>query len=200
MLESHNIETAKRKKAMLLHCGGSDLQDIFYAIPDADIIIEDEDPYIKTKEVLTNYFKPKINTTFERHKFRNMSQKEEESIGQFVTRLRQQAKYCSFVSVDDECRDQIIERCQMSEVRRRVLEKGDATLEQVLEIAQALEATSIRLKGMENTGQVAKISHKGSKRNQIRKSDNKRDDKCYRCGYKGHQKWEEKCPARGKKI
>lgn len=25
MLESHNIETAKRKKAMLLHCGGSDL-------------------------------------------------------------------------------------------------------------------------------------------------------------------------------
>lgn len=50
MLESHDIETAKRNKAMLLHCGDSDLQDIFYAIPDADIIIED-DILIKNKDV-----------------------------------------------------------------------------------------------------------------------------------------------------
>lgn len=95
----------REKKAMLLHCGGYDIQDIFYAIPDADTVAANEDPYKKTKEVLTNYFKPKINTTIERHKFRSMSQKENESIGQFVTRLRQQAKYCSFVSVDNECRD-----------------------------------------------------------------------------------------------
>lgn len=130
MLQSQNIvDEVKRKQAMLLHCGGLELQDIFYTIPNTDIVTQNEDPYMKTKEVLTNYFKPKINITFERHKFRKMSQKENESIGQFVTKLRQQAKYCSFVSVDEECRDQIIERCQMPEIRRRTLEKGDVTLE-----------------------------------------------------------------------
>ncbi|KMQ85024.1 hypothetical protein RF55_16716 [Lasius niger] len=140
---------------MLLHCGGYDIQDIFYAIPDADTVAANEDPYKKTKEVLTNYFKPKINTTIERHKFRK--------------------------------------------VRRRALEKGDVTLEKVLEIAQALEATSIRLKGMEETETVAKISQKESKRKPAKKND-KKDNNCYRCEYKGHQQWEERCPARGKKC
>lgn len=87
----------------------------------------------------------------------------------------------------------------MSEVRRRALEKGDVTLEKVLEIAQALEATSIRLKGMEETETVAKISQKESKRKPAKKND-KKDNNCYRCEYKGHQQWEERCPARGKKC
>ncbi|XP_011253872.1 uncharacterized protein LOC105249824 [Camponotus floridanus] len=127
-----------------------------------------------------------------------MSQKENESIDQFVTRLRQQAKYCSFVSVDEECRDQIIERCQMPEIRRRALEKRDVTLGQIVEIAQALEATSVRLKSMDKTETVAKISQKGNKKPP--QKNNEKDINYYRCEYKGHQQWEEKCPAKGKRC
>ncbi|XP_024872376.1 uncharacterized protein LOC112454954, partial [Temnothorax curvispinosus] len=57
-----------------------DLQDIFYAIPDCDVVIRNEDPYEKIKKVLTDYFRPKLNTTYERHLFRNMAQKEDETV------------------------------------------------------------------------------------------------------------------------
>lgn len=73
---------------MLLHYGGFALQYVFYAIPGADTVAEGEEAYEKTKTQLTNYFKPKLNTTYERHIFRGMSQGASESIGQFVTRIR----------------------------------------------------------------------------------------------------------------
>lgn len=36
LVTSKDVTEAKKKKAMLLHHGGLDLQDIFYSIPDGD--------------------------------------------------------------------------------------------------------------------------------------------------------------------
>lgn len=199
-VESKSIADSKRKKAMLLHYGGLDLQDVFFAIPGADELADGEDAYTKTKEELTKFFKPKLNTTFERHIFRGMTQKEGESVGQYVTRLRQQAKHCSFASEDDEIRDQVIEHCRDSEVRKRVLEKGDITLKEVLEIANAWEISCSRVKAMEGES-VANLSSRKSRDNRRETSSEKsKEITCSRCGYKGHKQSSDKCPARDKEC
>lgn len=93
---------------MLLHHGGFDLQDIFFAIPVEDTVSEGQEPYEWTKKVLTDHFKPQMNKTFERHVFRSMAQQNGESIAQYVTKLRKQAKYCGFADEKEEIRDRIV--------------------------------------------------------------------------------------------
>ena len=63
---------SKRKKALLLHHAGTDVHDIYFAIPGADDLSQDEDPYVKTVKVLDDYFLPKVNVSYERHKFHSL--------------------------------------------------------------------------------------------------------------------------------
>jgi len=177
---------------MLLHYGGFDLQDIFYSIPEAEIVAEGETPYTKTVKVLEAYFKPRMNTTYERHIFRNLSQGAEETMVQYVTRLRQQAKNCNFGDVNTEIGSQIIEKCYSTKLRRRLLEKGDAKLDEILEIAKTMEAVSLQTRDIEGET-VARITKTQGKKEITRTGDSV---ECFRCGYTGHKYTEEKCPAR----
>lgn len=196
-ITSKNITDAARKKAILLHMGGFELQDIFYSIPEGDTVADGENAYEKTKNTLTAYFKPKTNKTYERHVFRGLAQNEGEPINQFVTRLRQQAKYCGFTSVDDEIRDQIIEKCRSEELKKRILEKGDITLKDVIDIAQAHEITGVQIRNMGPTETIAKITEK---KTSFKKKPpvQKRETSCFRCGYTGHWHSDPSCPAKGK--
>ncbi|XP_011697755.1 PREDICTED: uncharacterized protein K02A2.6-like [Wasmannia auropunctata] len=153
----------------------------FYAIPDAEVVAEGKDAYTKTKEKLMEYFKPKLNKTFERHIFRGLTQNASESVGQYATRLWQQAKYCAFTQEDKEIRDQVIEHCYSSEVRKRVLEKGDQTLVEVIAIAQSIEVMTVQIKQMEGETVIARIFHgttrsKGKKNQKQDKDKIKKDD------------------------
>ena len=202
MLLTKNIIGNERKKATLLHYGGFELQDVFYSIPNCDNPPAGENLYAYTKRLLTEYFKPRVNKTYERHVFRALVQKEDETMVHFIARLRSQAKRCEFTEEDDEIRDQIVERCTSAELRKRLLEKGDITLTEVIDTAMALETTAVHIKEMAGE-QIAKVSvkketsrpsqHKGGKRGY-----NKAKSQCFRCGYEGHLSSDEKCPARGK--
>ena len=69
---------------------------------------------------------------YECHVFRAMSQGPEETIEQFITRLRQQA--------EDHIRGQGIEKCSSHSLRRKLLEKGKTlTLTKLQDIAHAME-------------------------------------------------------------
>lgn len=92
---SKNITDSNRKKAMLLHYGGLDLQDVFYTLRNADVLVEGEDPYEKAN-ALSMHFRLKVNIASKKHAFRKIKQKKGEPMGQYVTRLRQQAKNCEF--------------------------------------------------------------------------------------------------------
>lgn len=197
-LLSKNVAEAQRKKAMLLLYGEMELQDVFYAISDCDA--KGEDPYDKAKKVLTNHFKPKVNTTYKRHLFRNIVQREDETVGQFVTRLHQQAKYCKFTTVDMEICDQIVEKGRSVEVRKRILEKGDIGLEEAMEIAQSFEVASAQTKAM-GSDVVAQITTRKENVFQGKlDSSSSSGIKCYRCSYRGHVQSDEKCPAKDKEC
>ena len=72
--------------------------------------------------------------------FRNASQRDDETIEQFITRLRQKAETCEFTKVEEHIRDQIIEKCNSNVLRQKFLEKGkELNLEILREIAMSYE-------------------------------------------------------------
>lgn len=74
-----SITQSEEKRAILLHFGGEDLQDIFYNIPWANIEpSEDVDVFEVAKSKLDAYFAPKQSTYDERHLFRLIPQEADE--------------------------------------------------------------------------------------------------------------------------
>ena len=107
----------------MLHTAGMEVQDIFDTLPDTG----EEKDYDKAISALDAYFSPAVNVPFERHMFRRMSQKENETIDQFITRLKQKALTCDYGdSCDEFIRDQVIDACNSTPLRRKLLEKGHA--------------------------------------------------------------------------
>lgn len=71
-----------------------------------------------------------------------MTQLPNETIDQFVMRLRQKADNCEFANMDEQIRDQVIEKCESPRLRRTLLEKGkDLTLKTLQEIVRAMFAS-----------------------------------------------------------
>ena len=77
------IKDPTQKRALMLHMAGMEVQDIFDTLADTG---EPKD-YDKAIAALDAYFSPAVNIPFERHMFRQMTQKEDETVGQFLTRL-----------------------------------------------------------------------------------------------------------------
>ena len=65
-----------QKKQLLLHCAGTDVQDIFFTFPEPRPAT-----YALTKAALDTYFKPAKNVTYNRHVFRKMAKEEGEIMG-----------------------------------------------------------------------------------------------------------------------
>ena len=80
-----NIDSKKRKKALLLHYSGDKIFKIYKTLN----LGADDQNYDDTKTALNNYFNPKKNKEFERYEFRNSKQMKNETIDKSVTRFRQ---------------------------------------------------------------------------------------------------------------
>ena len=132
------VSNDAQKRALLLHVAGMDVQEIYFTLAGEG---EGTD-FEATLKVLDDYFVPKANIPFERHLFRQISQENGETVDQFVCRLRQRAATCEFgANEGDYIRDQLIDRCYSSHLRRKFLEKeGTVTLDDLLRIARSQEA------------------------------------------------------------
>ena len=124
------VTNASQKKALLLHCGGPQMQDVYFTFPPARQPGQGETVYTVAIEQLDQYFTPQVNVPYERHTFRMMTQLPTESVDQFVTRLREKADCCEFgETADENIRDQVIEKC-LSTFTKKTLgkrEKSDFT-------------------------------------------------------------------------
>ena len=80
--ESSNANKVQ-KRALLLHTAGEEIQKIFETLPDTGTAKD----YKKAKQ---------LNPTFQNHVFRSMEQLENETVAQFVMRLRHVAKDCDY--------------------------------------------------------------------------------------------------------
>ncbi|PFX17749.1 Uncharacterized protein K02A2.6 [Stylophora pistillata] len=116
-------------------------------------------PFAESMELLDNYFAPQLNVPFKRHQFRQMEQASGESMDQFVCRLRQKVISCEFQNVDEAIRDQLIEKCRDPSLHPKFLEKGNATLKDLQDLACVQEAVNMQVKAMDqSSSQVNTVS------------------------------------------
>lgn len=144
-MTASNITEAAQKRAILLHLAGPEVQEIFETLTDTG------NDYETAKLKLKGYFEPKCNVTYERHIFRNTTPLAQETVASFVTRLRQIAENCNFeASKDDMIRDQVVEKCTLKGLRKRLLQEENLTLEKVLNISRTIETAESQAKEIES--------------------------------------------------
>ena len=162
---------------------------------------------------LNTYFKPQANTAVERSFFRNTEQLPNETIEQYIIRLRQRAETCEFgnnAAIDERIRDQVIDKCLNHNLRRKLLEKARTlTLAILRETAKAFEDSARQAKAIEThmqrvQGNDADRDHRvqfvKKKPSGARSSNLKPSNLCFSCGQERHIRTDPKCPARGKKC
>lgn len=130
----------------------------------------------------------------------------------FIMRLREQAERCDFGDqLDGNIRDQITSGCSSDVLRRKIRERGDEQLENIIKIARILEVVTKQQKSFgksdvsqanteirSNESDVCKIDVKNRFPMRQRTIATGFNGECGRCGLKGHESADEKCPARGK--
>ena len=204
LIVGKGIVNDAQKKALLLHCAGMDVQEVFDTLPEPpaeNVDGDDEDTpteYKVAMQKLDCYFLPKINEPFERHMFQGLFQEEEETVDHFLTRLRRQSDNCGWDNPDEAIRDQVIDKCRSVLLRRKLLERGtDLTLSRVQDIVRTLEAVEIQVKkiGGEQHGSSG-INRIGGKNQASSKTMPQKKGRCYRCDREVHYSSDENCPAR----
>ena len=184
-IRTSGISDQKQKRAILLHLAGAEVQEIFETLP------ETGDDYKTALEKLTAHFNSCKNIAFERHVFQQATQKADETMDAYVTRLRNLSKTCEFgTSLHEMIRDQIIEKCASTALRRRLLRERELTLDNLLLIArsfeladrQALEIeqkfdSSTHLNSIEQQSESQQSRRNSAKRD----SNNRLKSVCYCC-------------------
>ncbi|XP_062559692.1 uncharacterized protein LOC134224388 [Armigeres subalbatus] len=75
-------------------------------------------------------------------KFRTRTQKEGESVKEFVTELQRNAKFCKFDDyLSKELRNQLVFGLRSKRIRSRLIEEKHLTFEKALEISLSMEAS-----------------------------------------------------------
>ena len=129
-----NLKDDARKRALLLHYVGETVHDIYEAEK-----ADSPATYDETKKVLSTYFKPKRNIQIEIFNFRSCKQKPNQSLDDFVTKLRKLSKTCEFPNTDAEILFQVIQHCHSSRLRKRALREPDKSLPEILALGRSLE-------------------------------------------------------------
>ena len=115
------------------------MQQIFETLQNT----EEATDYDQAVEKLSEYFQPRKNVSFERHKFNSELQNSNETVIDFCTRLRKLAMNCDFTDTEDRICDHIVEKCISTSLKRRFLRETDLTLNKVIEVASAHERANV---------------------------------------------------------
>ena len=186
-VKGKGVSNDAQKRALFLHVAGMDIQELYFTLA-ADAESATFEATVKSSfETLINF----VSTNCA-GKWRNRYQ--------FVCRLRQRAINCEFGGNEgDYIRDQVIDKCYSSKLRRKFLEKeGALTLDDLLRIARSQEAVDRQLTQY-STDQVNNrltdhVNAVGDKSDGNTRSG--KGKKCFSCDQEGHFSGDKKCPAR----
>ena len=113
-------------------------------------LTDEERKDVKTcVEALETHFKPKRNVVYERYVFNMCSQNPEETVDEFVNRIRKLASSCQFGILTEELiRDKLVLGISDQTTKLRLLKEEDLTLNKAVNICRSSEIANIQLKSM----------------------------------------------------
>ena len=199
-IDGKGITNPSRKTAQLLHLAGMEVQDIYEDIPDPRPLNANEDnEYVVCLRKLDAHFRAEDNVPYERHVFRQLTPTKGETADKFMVRLRKQARHCNFgPTLEENLRDQLIEKLPNVELKKKLLEVVNITLQAAMDKVRKWEASH------EQAGQMVMPSQEPGAGTHAVEERPGRGDKgksvCFNCGKEGHFAQSTNCPARGRKC
>ena len=99
--------------------------------------------WTKSLNNLSGTVTPERTFVFERHQFWQITQKDSETVDQFVTRLKNKVKSCEYPPpVDDMLRDKFVFSIRDLQVKERLPREEKLTLEKAISMARSSEASN----------------------------------------------------------
>ncbi|XP_043227351.1 uncharacterized protein K02A2.6-like [Amphibalanus amphitrite] len=205
------IEEVTRKRALLLHLLGTDIQQKLKDMAEIESDSALPNDYERTKAKLRRILKPQVRTLYERNIFHNMTMMDrDENIRDFVGRLKKQAEKCDFTREQrtELIRDMIISRCPHSSLQVRMLEAQHLTAEDAIKMWESFLQVRVQAKKLQEMNLTKEVNpspeqepkkegesayrvvgEKGQKspfQHGDRKGGQSRGP-CYRCGRSSHK-------------
>ena len=151
---------------------------------------------------LKAYFAPTRNILYERYLFHAAEQQPNETVDQYMIRLRHLAGSCNFGNIHDEMlRDRLVLGCRDKGARARLFREKDCNLKKALETLQISEATQEQLKDIGGEEKPISINAVNTEKEKAKpaskKAQHTEKQVCKYCGGK-HDAVRTKCPAYGK--
>ncbi|XP_063229466.1 uncharacterized protein LOC134534803 [Bacillus rossius redtenbacheri] len=200
----------KVKISLLRNIMGSDSSRILQTV---DMVEEDKKSYVKWKQAIERYVRPRINEVFERYVFAQRCQEEGESFEHFFTALRHLVKNCNYNNTTGESaenkmlRDRIVHGVLDKAVQEALLRVDNLTLEKAAAHCRACEQSKqqahlIHSKNGDSesdTVLISAVSKSSSEQRQrpVKDGETKGEFQCRRCQSVHGPK---ACPAYGKKC
>lgn len=191
-----------KKSLYFLAVAGQYIQELNERLPeydeskDKDENKKDKDDFDRLLWRFESHFKPKYNEAMEKLIFRQIKQESNESIEDFILRLRHQANRCKFTDEEGEIKTQVIINCKSHKLQEKLLER-DMELHEVIQAAKLYEMKDRYLQ--ETTGKQEVFNY--AVHSKHRNSGKQRDERtCFACGRKGHVAKNVDCPARNKRC
>ncbi|XP_011437820.3 retrovirus-related Pol polyprotein from transposon 297 [Magallana gigas] len=198
-------------------------KDCYHIYENLNLTEEERQDIAAVIEALQKHFTPKTNVIYERYIFNTSDQLPNETLNDYICRLRELAKSCEFRNMtDDMIRDRLVLGTKDTASRGRMLREADLTLDKAITMCLTSERTSSQLQKLEhNTSHTANseqaevkyVSSKGDKAYKPRgkhpfKGQGKKQQKTVqpknsamviKCKYCGgtHPRDRDKCPAFG---
>ncbi|KAJ1200380.1 hypothetical protein NDU88_004204 [Pleurodeles waltl] len=121
-----------RRRPMLLHLGGAAIHNLGRSV------VEEGPPYTyqSLKRALTVDFEPLANPDYERFLLRQFPY---ESVDAFYARLKDLARTCTLVDVEDEVRAQFVRGCTAVKLREHILQVPGMSMVNILTLGRSKE-------------------------------------------------------------
>ena len=195
-IEGKGVTQAGRKKSQLLHLAGIEFQDLYEDLVDpGPVNASTVDDYKVCIRKLDAHFHAEDNVPYERHVFRHMAPLAGETADKFMVRLRKQARHCNFgETLEDNLRDQLIEKLPDIEWKKKSLEVKNISLKDAMDKVRLWESAREQATQMVNPSQDVSvdINAVGTKRGSGKI--------CFNCGNEGHFGRDRNCPANGRRC
>ena len=164
--------------------------------------------FAQLRELLVSHFDGATNKMVERAKFREVKRGKEETVVEFLARLRAQARACDFgATLDENLVEQFCIGVNSRAMRDRIgALPGDkqVVLKELVQVAQQVEIDE-KLDGLsvsEPETVSALTRSVQARRKEGRRGDYAAEDDrvCFRCNRKGHISSSKRCPATNRKC